>query len=377
MTAALMFVLAGVAWAEEPEPGLVRRYIDQLLDEEPSNGEPQFLIYPVLALAPETRLEVGLSSLYLFQAKRDVSNRLSEVPIYVFYTQNNQYGIWLDHMIFSDQSRFSFLGENRVQDFPLKYYGIGMEASYEDAVLVEAKQVLLRERMLVRISETDFYVGPELGLNVFRDVTFSAIEDGPAPSVLPLGGEGTGNLTLGAGLVRDTRHNPLNVRDGFFGELAYLHSSSTLLSEYTFSNAYVDLRAFRSFGEHYVVAGQVAGQFGFGELPFNELGMLGGDSLMRGYYVGRYRDRNLAAAQAEVRFLPLPLGFTERVGAAAFVAAGTVSPSLDAFSLSDVRLTGGVGLRLLTFPKSDIFTRLDVGFSEDGPGVYFYVGEAF
>ena len=72
-----------------------------------------------------------------------------------------------------------------------------------------------------------------------------------------------------------------------------------------------------------------------------------------------------------------PLGFTRRVGAAAFVAAGTVSPSLDAFSLADVRLTGGAGLRLLTFPKSDIFTRLDVGFSEDGPGVYVYVGEAF
>ena len=277
MTAALMLALAaGAAWAEEPEPGLVRRYIDQLLDEEPSTGEPQFLIYPVLAFAPETRLEVGLSSLYLFHAKRDVSNRLSEVPIYAFYTRNNQYGIWLDHVIFSDQSRFSFLGENRIQDFPLKYYGIGMDASYADAVLVEAKQILLRERVLIRLAETDFYVGPELGLNVFRDVTFRALEDGPAPSVLPLGGAGTSNLTLGAGLVRDTRHNPLNVRDGFFGELAYLRSSSSLASEYTFANAYVDLRAFHPLGEQSVVAGQVVGQFGFGELPFNELGLMGG-----------------------------------------------------------------------------------------------------
>ena len=90
----------------------------------------------MLAYAPETRLEVGLSSLYLFYARRDPTNRLSEVPIYAFYTLNNQYGLWLDHVIFSDDSRFSFLGENRIQDFPLKYYGIGMEAEYDDAVLV-------------------------------------------------------------------------------------------------------------------------------------------------------------------------------------------------------------------------------------------------
>ena len=131
---------------------------------------------------------MGVSSLLLFYADRDVSNRLSEVPIYVFYTLNQQYGIWLDHVIFTDEARFSFIGENRLMDFPLKYYGIGMDASSDDAVLVEARQVDLRERMLVRLGSSDLYVGPEVGLNSFSRVRFRALEGGPEPGPLPRGG---------------------------------------------------------------------------------------------------------------------------------------------------------------------------------------------
>lgn len=394
LMAALLSLLAAPALASDPpppapdpaaaegepegeRPGLVRRYINQLLDETPSNGEPQFLAYPVVAFAPETRLEVGISSLYLFYAKRDVSNRLSEVPLYVFYTLNQQYGLWVDHVIFSDQARFSFIGENRLMDFPLKYYGIGIDAEYDDAVLVEARQLQIRERMLVRVAESDFYVGPELGLNSIGGVNFVALEGGPEPGPLPRGGQGTTNLTLGAGVVRDTRHNPLNVRNGFFGELAFLHSTDALVSDYGFTNTFADFRGYHSITENIILAGQIMGQVGFGDLPFNELGLMGGDSLMRGYYVGRYRDRTLTAAQTEVRFLPIPFGFTNRIGAAAFVAAGTVAPSIADLELAEMRITGGAGLRVLTFPKTDIYSRVDLGFSEDGLGVYVYVGEAF
>lgn len=379
LTTSLLLTTAAADDEIEDDRGLLRRYVDQILDDTAEPGKPQFLVYPVVAFSPETRLEVGLSSLYIFNARRDPANRLSEVPVYAFYTLNRQYGIWLDHAIFSDRNRLSFLGEIRLQDFPLKYYGIGPDAASSDAVLVNAQQLALRERVLFRLQESDFYLGPEVGFNSMREVTFVALEEeGSAspPVELPIGGEGTTNITFGAGLVYDTRHNPLNVRQGAFGELAWLHSSDRFVSDYTFSNTYVDLRGYLPVGENNVLAGQLVGQLGSGELPFNELGLIGGESLMRGYYRGRYRDRSLTAAQAEMRFLPLPLGFTRRLGAAVFLAAGGVSPSLDT-TLSSLRLSGGAGLRVLTFPKSDIYTRLDVGYSEDGPGFYVYVGEAF
>ena len=33
--------------------------------------------------------------------------------------------------------------------------------------------------------------------------------------------------------------------------------------------------------------------------------------------------------------------------------------------------------RLLIFPDKDIYTRLDLAFTEEGRGLYFFIGEAF
>ncbi len=353
------------------------RYIHELVHGPQDPAKPQFLVYPVMAYAPETRLEVGLSGLYLFRARRDLDNRLSEIPLYAFYTMNRQYGLAFEHAIFAHQSRLSFLGKGLVADFPLKYYGIGPNSQSDDAVVVHARQFVARERVLFKLGQSDLYLGPEVGVASLGAVEFEA-EDGRDVE-LPRGGDGTTNVTAGIGLAHDTRHNPLNVREGFFGEVAILASQAGVGSEYSFHNLYVDLRGYQPLGaEHRVVlAGQLAGQFGGGDLPFNELGLIGGSSLMRGYYQGRYRDRQLAAAQLEIRFLPLPLGFTERIGAAAFVATGTVFPGWSQLDEARPLVTAGGGLRILTFPTSDIYTRVEVGVSEDGPGYYVYVGEAF
>ena len=138
----------------------------------------------------------------------------------------------------------------------------------------------------------------------------------------------------------------------------------------------MDVRAYHSLTENLVLAGQTIGQAGFGDLPFNELGVLGGDKMMRGYYVGRYRDRTLTAAQAELRFLPLPLGFTHRIGAATWVAAGTVAPRGRPLPR---RAPGHRWRRAARahLPRVGHLQPPGLGVSEDGLGIYVYVGEAF
>ena len=96
---------------------------------------------------------------------------------------------------------------------------------------------------------------------------------------------------------------------------------------------------------------------------------------MRGFYTGRYRDKNYIAAQAEYRFLPFD--FSKRIGASVFIASGAVAPSIGQFSIRNVLPSGGVGLRYLIFPKKDIFLRFDVGFTKEGPAFYIFSGEAF
>ena len=126
-----------------------------------------------------------------------------------------------------------------------------------------------------------------------------------------------------------------------------------------------------------VLALQLLGQFNIGTTPFNQLAMLGGESMMRGYYSGRYRDQNQISMQAEYRFLPLPLSFTKRFGAALFAGTATVFNDHLEVKLKNFVWAAGGGLRFLLFPKKDIFTRFDVAFTEEGTGFYIFIGEAF
>jgi hypothetical protein len=105
------------------------------------------------------------------------------------------------------------------------------------------------------------------------------------------------------------------------------------------------------------------------------LALMGGESLMRGYYLGRYRDKNLVAGQVEYRILPFE--FSKRWGASVFLAAGQVYGDEYGFNWDQFLPTGGAGIRYLIFPEKDIYTRIDVSFTEEGRGVYFFIGEAF
>ena len=136
-----------------------------------------------------------------------------------------------------------------------------------------------------------------------------------------------------------------------------------------------DNRFYKPIKSNTVFAAQLYGQFTNGDVPFNMLSLMGGGSLMRGYYLGRYRDNNLIAGQIEYRILPFD--FSSRWGASLFAATGQVFSQQNIFDLGNFLPTGGFGLRYLIFPQKDIYTRIDIAFTREGSGVYFFIGEAF
>lgn len=93
-------------------------YIKRVFEAEEDSTSPKLINYPTLAFAPETNWEIGVSSLYVYSANRDVSNRLSEVKSFAFYTLENQYGLWLDHALYTDKDKWFFLGKARFQPPP-------------------------------------------------------------------------------------------------------------------------------------------------------------------------------------------------------------------------------------------------------------------
>ncbi|MFN3403160.1 MAG: BamA/TamA family outer membrane protein [Cytophagaceae bacterium] len=353
-------------------PGV--RYIKKILNDTTELSKPQFLVYPTVAFAPETSWEFGLSTLHVFYIKRDTVNRLSEINGFTFFTLEKQYGLFLDHALYTNYNRWFFLGKFKIQNFPLKYFGIGSETPPNSLARIDASQIQIKERFLRKIY-SNLYLGAEVDFQRLSDVRF--IPDSDKPFTPPPGFAGSKNLGLGMGIIYDNRHNVLNVRKGLFSELALLHYDKTWGSDFHFTTFVSDNRIFKPVNKRDVFAAQLFGQFTAGIAPFNQLALMGGENLMRGYYLGRFRDKNLVAGQVEYRMLPLPLGFSKRIGAAIFASAGTVFNQMSALPDSRFVYAGGGGLRFLLFPKKDIFTRFDVAFTNEGHGFYIFIGEAF
>lgn len=344
---------------------------NKYFNDSSNPSEPKFLLYPTVALAPETSWEIGISALMLYFARRDTTNRLSEISAFTFFTLNQQYGAWFDHFLYTHKDAWFFLGRLRLQRFPLQYFGIGPTTPKENKQTVNADYILIKERVLRRI-RPNFFGGFEFD---FQRISNTSIEAGSSQLPPPPGIGGSTNIGLGIGLVYDSRHNAMNVRNGSFTEVGYLQYNPNWGSTYRFNSLNIDSRFYRSYHKTQVLAVQAVGQFMHGDVPFNQMALVGGENLMRGYYYGRYRDKNYIAAQAEYRFLPFP--FSHRLGGALFAAAGAVSPAVSAFNFKHIQPSGGVGLRYLLFPKKDIFIRFDAGMTREGINFYFYTGEAF
>ena len=353
---------------------ILPQWIHDMVYDTLSSTKPRFLIYPTIGYSPETKWEFGLSSLLVFHYNNDTSLRLSELSSFGFYTQQQQFGLWVDHAIYGRNNDFLTLGKMRFQNYPLMYFGIGNNSASVPLAIVDANYYSVRERFVYRLFG-NLFAGIELDYQQLNKTDIRWKKDlFPVGTEMkkPVGSDGSRNLGVGIGVLLDSRHNMLNVRKGYSVELAFLHYGKVFEESFVMNSVFFDGRYFIPTSKKQVLAFQLIGQFSGGNVPFNQLSMMGGETMMRGYYLGRYRDKNYIATQVEYRFLPF--GFSRRLGGAIFGSVGSVS---DGLPVANYKWSGGAGLRYLIFPKKDIFTRLDVGLNREGYGIYFYIGEAF
>lgn len=346
------------------------KFLNKIFNDSTSSAKPKWIVYPTLAYSPETNWEVGVAGVLVYYANQDTTNRLSEAGGFTFFTLESQYGAHFDHALYTNKNKWFMLGKIKLQSYPLSYYGIGTDIDGDALAIANANFTLIRERFLRNIYR-NWYLGLEIDYERLSKVSFDWL-GGNQPSEYILGQDGYTNLGLGLGLVYDNRHNVLNVRHGLLSEIGYLLYEPSWGSTNRLSTLFIDNRAYIKLKKRNVLAFQMIGQFSQGEVPFNQLSMIGGEMMMRGYYLGKYRDKNMFGAQAEHRWLPFK--FSKRLGGVVFAGVGSVSPNLH---FDKILWTAGGGLRVLLFPKRDVFTRLDVGINPDGYGVYMFIGEAF
>lgn len=109
---------------------------------------------------------------------------------------------------------------------------------------------------------------------------------------------------------------------------------------------------------------------GEGSVPFYRLQAIGGARSLRGYPSGRFRDRNVLLANAEVR-----CQVWHWMDMAVFVDAGHVSHDLQGMSLKTSRVGYGVGFRLKNDGKT--LGRVDIARGDAGWTLHLDLGSLF
>ena len=346
----------------------------------------KFLAIPLVKYSPETRLAFGAVAVYYFRPKGAApKTRLSSLRIPITYTINQQYKFKLSHEIVLDNNRHIFLGEAAWSRFPLSFYGIGPTAAAADQELYTTQTLLFQWQYLVRMGRGVFvglsYEGIRSNIEQVQENHGVLRVDGFIP-----GNTGSFVSGIGAAFRFDKRANVLNPVRGPLIEGRIQTYQNWLGSEYYFTRLAFDFRHYaKLFGRH-VLGAQVYAQQIWGDPPFEQMALMGGDEIMRGHMEGRYRDKALLAGQLEYR---IPIGRRgwfageeklkawQRFGLVGFVGIGNVSSSLKNVSVNHLKHSTGLGLRYMVSQKEQVNVRFDVAFGTQNPGFYLGISEAF
>lgn len=324
---------------------------------------------PILFYTPETRLAYGAAGSYIFRMSGGKTARPSSISPILIYTQEKQFKAQVNTDMYLKPDDYRLQVEVRFEKYPNKFFGVGINTleNNEESYTSRSAGFLLSflKKLTGKIN-----IGFQYHFSNWKIVE---MEEGGQLASGNFFGSRDGTIS-GVSLLlnHDNRDNIYFPMKGELFELNARVYGKFLGSKYNFSSLSLDLRKyFTLFGTH-VLAVQSVVKLQTGDVPFLNLAQMGGQYNMRGYYEGRFRDKNLMVFQAEYR---TPLIW--RFGLVGFAGFGNVAEKFSKLSLAGMRSSYGFGLRFLFDPKEKIQARMDVGFGEDCTGFYFSIFEAF
>jgi hypothetical protein len=325
---------------------------------------------PFVYFSPETNLAFGLGGVYNFRAgQHKERTRTSSIWAYGTYTLAKQYSLLIKPEIYLKNNSLALFGSLRYERSPQFFYGVGADLPAAN------RESYTPRTFSVQVGVKRRVVGGLFGgLSFeFEDVTMEKIEDGGQLASGAFTGSRGGMLAgFGASLDWDTRDAVLFPHRGTFIQLLGDAYGALAGSDYSFSRLKVDIRKYVPAGASRVLVLQAFVLTTFGDVPFYKLALLGGDSLLRGYYKGRYRDKSLALLQAEYRVL-----VSERIGVVGFAGLANVFERFRDFEPGLLKYSLGTGLRYVINKRDGATLRLDLAWGRASFGLYATAQEAF
>ena len=249
--------------------------------------------------------------------------------------------------------------------FKDKFWGIGYEKDINDANETNYRrlQAQVRTDLLFQL-KPNLFIGPLAQFSYINATRLARLEllEGQKPKTFTTG--------LGFSFVYDTRDFPLNAYKGIYVRYDQLFNPHFLGNKYAYSSSELTLCGYGEVWKNGVFASMLHANLTYGDTPWGLLPTFGGSGNMRGYYEGRFRDKNAIDITLELR-----QKVWRRNGIVLWVGAGSIFPKFAAFKWNQVLPNAGIGYRWEF--KKRINVRLDYGVGKHQSGINFSINEAF
>jgi hypothetical protein len=268
-----------------------------------------------------------------------------------------------------DQLRLDgFLG---YVDLRYRFYGAGADAGQSGtSVPILQRAFAFAPELLLHVAHRAF-----LGLRYRGLRVETALEDGSTlpPSIAAVLPNSITITSSGFGprATFDTRDSDMSPSAGMLVEFRANFADEAFGSDLDYQTYELSGNLYRRAGRGVVGVRALACRTS-DRTPLFDLCLFGANNDLRGYEVGRYRDRAMVAAQAEYRF---PV--TGRWGGVVFGGWGKVAPSFSEMGEQTDLPSIGLGVRWLAAEKARVNLSLDIARGRDDTSFYVYVKESF
>jgi hypothetical protein len=371
-----LLLLTGVCQSIQAQ-SIIPKFIRKMYFEKDTSKRGSFVVLPVFTSAPETGVEVGGAGLYSFYTDTvNRETRVSNIYTYATITAKGQNRLNLSTSYWAPKNKHHYTAGINYVNFPADFYGIGNNTRKADAETVGEKRYRLNlaaEKLVAK----NLYIGL-VGGALSYDYKATTTTGIFTTSSLVEDRTGGSYVYVGPSLIFDNRNNNTYTTKGMVVS-AYFNAMQGVFGNNSYQGGFfnIELSKFISLNRHFVLGFDMQQQsLVGGRSPFYLMPRLGNDEIMRGYYGGRYRDRNFIAAQTELRYR-----ISERFGLVGFVGTGQVFNST--FKFDELKPNYGGGVRYFFDIEKGLSVRLDYGLGQQVPGekrqggFYIGLGQAF
>lgn len=332
----------------------------------------KFIGLPIAFYTPETQFGVGGGGqMFLLNNTNKYNQRLSNILFSGIYTTAGQIMFNVTPQIYLGKGDYFIDADYLFEIYPNSFWGLGPDTPEENEELYDQTTHKLKLSFLKRLP-------PDLNFGFtynFANHQVTEVEEGgQLDSGTILGSDRTVISGLGAEFNLDTRDDTNSPTDGQLFGIGAHFSSPILGATHGFNKFTLDLRNYEPLGSKSTLATQIYIENNYGDVPFQGMAFFGGSSSARGYFYGRFLDKNMYVAQAEYRYRLKP-----RWTLAAFGLIGSVAgDATELLKFNSVKPGYGAGVRFKLLKDQGTWLRLDIGNGADGQnGIYFGVNEAF